>query len=266
MHNIDKFEENGFILINSSNQDSLTQIIKASQLLSNIEHDRRIIKNWTNTNKVAKHFVAPHLYYKEFENLIFSPQIIAFINQIWGRIRTYIYNSKISIKRQGEKHLWVPHQDSAYKNRRVKGFTACIFLEDADQNNGSIQVFPQSHKLGKLEHKMIVKGDCNYQLVVKALPKIKPQTILAQQGDILIMSSDMIHQSQFNKTEGNRPIFIFEVEQLNKFAVDEYGKIPLMITGEMNQWEKLMSQIIHQLNITTIKQNCQRIYRQLISK
>ncbi|MEM9922568.1 MAG: phytanoyl-CoA dioxygenase family protein [Cyanobacteria bacterium P01_D01_bin.50] len=264
---INQFYQQGFVVKSNPNKDFLEKVFQGLSASEIIYSDSRIDKKWVSaTSGSPKHLVAPHLVYQEFKQLILSSEVKSFISTLWGETRVYLYNSKISIKKSFEKHLWVPHQDSAYKPREVQGITICIFLEDADESNGTIQVFPESHKLGKLEHHLIHSGNCAYQLVIKNLPKIEPIPVKAKAGDILFMSSNTIHQSQENKSSGVRPIFIFEIETLQKFAVDEYGKIPLMIQGQMNKFEQLISMLNYQLNPDTLMKNSKSLGRKILNK
>jgi ectoine hydroxylase-related dioxygenase (phytanoyl-CoA dioxygenase family) len=122
-----------------------------------------------------------------------------------------------------------------------------VFLTDCSAANGTLQVFPRIHKFGKLEHKLLSTGDCKYQLVVKQLPAIKPLTIEGATGTILVMSSHMIHQSRANKSTGDRPILIFEIERFQGFAIDEYEQLPLMLIGEMTTAERWRSRLTYSL-------------------
>ena len=117
--------------------------------------------------------------------------------------RTYIYtHSKMSFKQPlgKERSDWSPHQDNGYKNKGDirDGFAVFLCLEDMHKSNGALQVFPESHKLGRLKHIKISEnskyGDHQYS-VHKIPNNLKPYIIEAKQGDIIIFHSNLIHQS-----------------------------------------------------------------------
>jgi hypothetical protein len=244
---LEQLDNQGFVLIQNPGSVFQAAVNQAIAVLPHLYTDTDVKKIWRSQDGSPNHLVAPHLKYGEFREIICSSLMLDIIQLLWSQQRAHLYNSKVSFKKSGENQIWVPHQDSAYKSRPLEGITVCVFLTDCSAANGTLQVFPRSHKFGKLEHKLLSTGDCKYQLVVKQLPAIKPLKIEGATGTILVMSSHMIHQSRANKSTGDRPILIFEIERFQGFAIDEYEQLPLMLIGEMTTAERWRSRLTYSL-------------------
>ena len=107
----------------------------------------------------------------------------------------YIFtHSKMSFKQIKSTSDWHPHQDNGYKSEGDirEGFAIFICLEDMNEDNGCLQVFPGSHKFGLLPHTRFIEdprtGD--NQFFIKDIPNnLEPVSIIAKKGDIIIFSS-----------------------------------------------------------------------------
>lgn len=185
-----------------------------------------------------------HYQSPAFGELMRSREINEIVRQVRGTQRMYVTHSKISHKRPGQDQVWYPHQDNAYKLLHklpiISGMTIAIFLEDADDNNGTIQVFPGSHHRKTMPHvpHPTDKGDPR-QLVVQTLPNIEPLSIIARKGDILAFDLDLVHQSQPNLGGGSRPVFLFEIKPHNGLPMNEMGCPPVIVNGELSAPERL---------------------------
>lgn len=203
-----------------------------------------------NKDGKVRHLLFVHLARNEFLSLILSEEVKNIVRSVFGMQRVYVTHSKLSFKEVGEDLPWYPHQDNGYKQAvgvpvRM-GMTLGIFLENADERNGTLQMFPGSHKLKTLPHvfKKENSDDFSGQIMIETLPEnIEPQPIIAQKGDIVVFSLDTIHQSPSNLSHGYRPLLLFELEPFEGFPSDEYGNPPLIINGELSFGERLMCRV-----------------------
>ena len=152
----------------------------------------------------------------------------------------YVTHSKVSYKEVGQDLPWYPHQDNAYKRfHRLglkDGMTIAVFLEDADAGNGTIQVFPSSHRLKELPHAQSHDGASgNGQLTIQHLPAIEPEPVIAKKGDLLAFGFDLVHQSSSNMSHGFRPVFLFEIKPHEGLPMDERGRRPLILNGKLGR-------------------------------
>ena len=82
------------------------------------------------------------------------------------------------------------------------------------------------------------------QVVLSQKPSGAPYSVIAKSGDIAVWSLDTIHQSQSNRSEGYRCIFLFEVEPFQELKADERGKIPIVLNTRLSLSEKIWIQTI----------------------
>lgn len=154
-------------------------------------------------------------------------------------------HSKMSFKQINSISNWYPHQDNGYKSEGDirEGFAIFICLEDMNEENGCLQVWPGSNKLGLLPHSRIIedKKTGDNQFYVEHVPdNINPKSIIAKKGDIIIFSSNTIHQSLSSKSTSNRLSLIAEIESFNSLKLDDYGKVPMFSIGSIRLFEKII--------------------------
>ena len=154
-------------------------------------------------------------------------------------------HSKMSFKQVKSDSNWQPHQDNGYKVQGDirEGFAIFVCLEDMNEKNGCLQVWPGSNKLGLLTHSRIIedKKTGDNQFVLKEIPgNLTPQSIIAKKGDIVIFSSNTIHHSLSSKSTSNRLSLIAEIEIFNSLKLDDYGKVPLFTIGSIRFYERLL--------------------------
>jgi hypothetical protein len=156
-------------------------------------------------------------------------------------------HAKLSFKIPGAVADWFAHQDNGYVKRSAlrRGFAIFVCLEDMDESNGCLQVFPGSHKLGTLPHERITedKKTGDNQLRIKSLPDgYQPMPLNALKGDIIVFSSDTIHQSFSSVRSSKRLALIAEVDEYRSLRLDDYRKPPLVAKGRYSNFDRgLMS-------------------------
>ena len=115
---------------------------------------------------------------------------------------------------------WNPHQDNIYvKNSSSlnNGFTTQylttnFFLDSANKDNGTLYVYPGSHKFGLYEAEPNIsyreKDDANpgNKILEKYLIKFNKVDCIFDKGDLLILNGNLIHGSYPNKSNKSRPL------------------------------------------------------------
>jgi ectoine hydroxylase-related dioxygenase (phytanoyl-CoA dioxygenase family) len=241
--------EHGYCQIRPVGQRFLEDVGRAAQIFDQIirepVHDSSV-QSYSNKAGRFRHLRYIHYQTDAFRRLMQSEEIDAIAGRVFRSQRMYVTHSKVSHKEVGQDLAWYPHQDNAYKLLhklpRRDGMTIAIFLEDADDRNGTIQVFPGSHKLQTLPHRL-QQGEHSGgsgQLIIEALPDIKPESVIAKKGDILIFTLDTIHQSLPNQSRGYRPVFLFEIKPYEGFPLDELGRPPIVMNGGLSPVERLI--------------------------
>ena len=231
-----KFFDNGFTFFSNKSENFLHLIKLANNqcksFLQNY-HDKR----FTNKEGESKHLGNPH-----YNNKIFNDIIKLVTNNIlkttFPNKNFYTTHSKISYKVPGLITNWYPHQDNGYKSKSFRGFSVAVFLEDADENNGSLELFPKSHKYGTLEHIKITDIGGWSQLSLKNELAEIPNLLEAKAGDVVVFDLDTVHQSKNNNSQTNRFVFIFEIfefGQNNKYlTLDEDNRVPILLPDKFS--------------------------------
>ena len=168
------------------------------------------------------------------------------------------------------KSDWSPHQDNGYKNEgdMRDGFAVFICLEEMNKSNGALQVYPESHLLGPLEHIKISENSKygDHQYSVRNIPKnLRPYIIEAKQGDIIIFHSNLIHQSTSSSSDSKRLSLIAEIEEWDKAKLDDYAKVPILVRGESLHLHKKLSLLIKSLSSKQFYLNKISDYEQVVS-
>lgn len=237
------YERQGYY-VNKSTNKRHKKIVEACAKKANqlIDDSTGFKKGFRGADGKFKHLKDPNEKIKCFKDLINSPEVKSVLKAIYGKERVYVTHSKISYKRKGSDHVWQPHQDSAYNLKDKDGMTIAVFLCDTSDKNGGLQVWPRSHKLGRLKHENIVKSnDKDPQLVLAEEVPMKAKSMSGKKGDFVVFHIDALHGSPANTTEGNRPYHIFEVEPFSRFITDKRGRVPVVLNGKLSGFEYAVS-------------------------
>jgi len=116
---------------------------------------------------------------------------------------------------QYASQAWNVHQDNAYtKNPYGLYITAGLFLEDADRENGTLFVYPGSHKENILPFKPQIsyrEGEKEQPGNVAEIPEKYKGTevdVIARKGAVMFMSGNTLHGSYSNESKNrSRPIY-----------------------------------------------------------
>ena len=118
------------------------------------------------------------------------------------------------------KQAWNPHQDNIYpQNNSIleNGFTTQylttnFFLNSANKKNGSLYIYPGSHKDGLFNAESYIsyreKIDSNpgNKIPEKYLKQFKKVDCSFDKGDLLVLNGNCIHGSYTNESNISRPL------------------------------------------------------------
>ncbi len=110
---------------------------------------------------------------------------------------------------------WNPHQDNSYpRNETVNStnglntqyITTNFFLGNANKENGTLYVYPGSHKLGLLEADMKMSyreknNNPGNHIFKETLAKLTKTDLTFELGDMLILNGNVIHGSYPNDSK-----------------------------------------------------------------
>ena len=226
----DRYEEAGYALREPGPEFlALVEQLAARALeWARLDHDME--RMWTHVSGKVKHLSNVHRSEPLIRQMLQSRDIQECIAALFGETPVYVTHSKMSYKNANIQQVWLPHQDSAYKIGKVWGSSICVFLEDCDTDNGTLELFPGSHREGRRKHEIVFHPmEKEPQMRVAAVPDIRPVPIIARKGTILCMHCDMLHQSGENRRGGIRPIYIFEVEPTRRFPLEDDGRDAIVL-------------------------------------
>lgn len=224
-----KFDENGFIIIkkffNKKKTDDIYKIMlkfadkKFSPFLNVHRSDYLIaqcneqIQN-LKTVKEKSDFIQNAINSSiKLKNFFLDIKIDRYLKILFGKKCVGLQTQYI-FKRGNTTYAKVAHrahQDSPYASKNGKFFTAHIFLKKTDLNNGTIYLYPGSHKLGELKYKPNKSFRGNIMKPgneVKLKQNLNKINIKAEQGDLLVMHGLLVHGSYPNLSKSrSRPVF-----------------------------------------------------------
>ncbi len=149
-------------------------------------------------------------------NVMRDPRKVSILETLQGREVSALM-SQMLFKEAGTPYAdqgWKPHQDNAYpKNLNGQYITTNLFLADADKENGTLYIYPGSHKLGLL--------DCDATLSYREAKGTSPGNrthmppeweenhvdVNFKKGDLLVLHGNCIHGSYVNKSSRSRPLY-----------------------------------------------------------
>ena len=115
---------------------------------------------------------------------------------------------------------WNPHQDNIYTQNKTElsnGFTTQylttnFFLADANTNNGTLYIYPGSHKYGlfeadeKVSYREKSNSNPGNEISEDILKKFKKVDCIFKKGDLLILNGNCVHGSYPNNSNTSRPL------------------------------------------------------------
>ena len=121
----------------------------------------------------------------------------------------YHYHSKLILKDPEVGGAWAWHQDYGYwyHNGLLAPDLVSMFvaLDPATRENGCLQVVPESHRLGRLEHQLT--GDqagADPDRVAHVLQRLDVEHVEMAAGDALFFHPNLLHRSDQNRSDKRR--------------------------------------------------------------
>ena len=150
----------------------------------------------------------------EIKKFLINKKILKNLKFLYGG-KIYPIQSQMIYKKKNSKFSKLahqPHQDNSYaKNKNGKFFTVHLILNGINKKNGTIFIYPKTHKLGDIS----IDTDPKYAAAsmkpgnkVKFSNNFKKKDLIANIGDLLVLHGWVVHGSYPNKSKtADRPIF-----------------------------------------------------------
>lgn len=143
------------------------------------------------------------------------PDMVTCLETLQGRPVVGLM-SQMLFKEAGTRYArqaWNPHQDNTYpRNENKQYITTNLFLADADKENGSLYIYPGSHReplLPTVPHVSYREPDGSHPGdAVEVPPGYVRQDLSFRKGDVLVMNGNVIHGSYANSSPTRaRPMY-----------------------------------------------------------
>jgi ectoine hydroxylase-related dioxygenase (phytanoyl-CoA dioxygenase family) len=158
----------------------------------------------------------PCSYYPEFRTLSDSPKLLDSVAQLLGENLLFHY-SKINMKPPAIGSVVEWHQDLAYYPLTNTDSLAVLFyLDDADRNNGCLQVIPRAHRAGVLNHSWegFFRGQITERVDVS-----KAATLEGPAGSAIFMHGMTPHASAPNTSPHARRTLILSYRAADAYPI-----------------------------------------------
>lgn len=143
----------------------------------------------------------------------------------------YLYSHKMTMKQPGEGGAWEWHQDFGYWHQygclAPEMLSIWIALDKSTAANGCLQVMPDTHRLGRLNH-IRQDGQTNVdpEYLQAALDRYALRYVEMEAGDALVFHCNLLHRSDANRSDTYRWGYICSynaVENAPFKRVRDYG-------------------------------------------
>ena len=207
------FKKYGFLLIPNIlssdeikllNVDSKFLLKNESQTLYKKDKNSKITKliNWNTSSNNEK-----------FSLIARDERFVNIAKTILDHKTIYVYSHKITLKEPLSGGGWEWHQDFGYwhNNGCLQPNMLSIYLaiDKATKQNGCLQIYESSHKLGRLDHERINDQTCLTKHYLKEISsKYKHRYVELNSGDALVFDCNLIHSSSDNTSTDRRVGFI----------------------------------------------------------
>jgi len=216
---IDKFNQDGFLLIKNFASDELCNKIleKAKYHLENkiapIETESEYLEVNDETNTVRR---LRQVYQREdiFKQWMTNPKIIPILKQLFNEdiVLTLAHHNSIMTKMPKESSRTSWHQDRRYWNFENNDLVSVwLSLDDEYLENGLLEFIPGSHKLNLEKEQFDEKSNFldehpkNIEII-----KNRVHTNL-KKGDIVLFHCKTLHHASKNKTNKPKISFVYTV-------------------------------------------------------
>ncbi len=235
----EKYLDIGYEVVSlSDNEEFLALADQASLYVDDLSSQRVKTQTlWKSKNNTIKQAVNAHRHLESYKSLLESDAIRDIILAVFEETPCYITGSKLSLKHVGETQIWYAHQDRAYlQNTELKCATFGVLLEDCGEANGAIHVIPESHKAGLVKHDIVFEpSEKEPQIKIPGVDSSRAVALEGKKGDVLVFDGGTIHFSGENSAGGKRPIFIFQVQEVEGIPLEIDGSLAVVFNYQYEE-------------------------------
>lgn len=149
----------------------------------------------------------------ELAKLARHPGLVAPMRDLVGCDDVALFTEKLNLKRAGGGGGFSPHRDFPYWEHPAEEperlVTAWIALDDADANNGALEVVPGSHRLGALPRKQSEKRFETFEIDTTRFAMDGLVSVPAAAGSVIFFGPHLVHSSAANRSQRDRRALLY---------------------------------------------------------
>jgi hypothetical protein len=220
----EEYMENGYVsypgLLGTSQLDALlNEIERISDGNTLAQHDKSRLEMEPNQNpdgRLVRRIYEPCSHYTVFRELADSPRLLDAVETLLGRDLVFQY-SKINMKPPSIGSIVEWHQDvTYYPLSNDSSLAVLIYLDDADVENGCLQVIPGRHHSELLNH---TQDGYFVGKVVDPVDESQAVPLEGKAGDAIFMHCMTPHASITNRSNRARRTLILSYRSADCFPI-----------------------------------------------
>jgi ectoine hydroxylase-related dioxygenase (phytanoyl-CoA dioxygenase family) len=124
-----------------------------------------------------------------------------------------LFTEKLNLKRASGGGGFAPHRDFPYWEQPAEQperlVTAWVALDDADAENGALEVLPGSHLLEAVPHRKSEKLFESFEVDTERFDTSAMRTVRARAGDVVFFGPFLVHRSANNRSTRDRRALLY---------------------------------------------------------
>ncbi|VVC86490.1 phytanoyl-CoA dioxygenase, peroxisomal-like [Leptidea sinapis] len=216
------YKDNGYIV--------LKKLIKGKELerlseeydnLFRRKNEAKTESSWVGSDESHRESDSPYTvkgihnlqyHHAVFGRYLYNDDLLDAVEDIIGTPNIALHHTKAHYKPPEKGASYPMHQDYPYFPYEKDSMTAVVlFLDDADVENGTLFVWPGSHKLGPLEDFGPKEGSNFHYVDQKKFPIERATPVLLEAGDVVVFSYLTLHGSSPNVSRRPRRMFLAQL-------------------------------------------------------
>ncbi|WP_099826967.1 phytanoyl-CoA dioxygenase family protein [Oceaniglobus indicus] len=231
------YNENGYLVLENripidiiqGLRDEIAKYIESARGLTRSNAEIDLEDTHTPEAPRVRRIKLPHTHNALMRDLMFSDHVLAPVRDLIGP-DLRLHTTKLNMKSAGYGAAVEWHQDFAfYPHTNDDVLAVAVIIDDMEDENGPLQVFPGSHRAPIHDHHVdgVFAGAmdlaaCGYDMK-DAVPLKGPA------GSISIHHGRIVHGSSLNRSDRDRRLLFYEMMAADAFP----------ITGGLTKWNGL---------------------------
>jgi Phytanoyl-CoA dioxygenase (PhyH) len=180
------------------------------------DFERSVMIKWEGDSDIV-HGIEPFAHLDaELHRWALDPRFTEPMQDFVGDANPSLFTEKLNLKRPAHGGVNPLHQDYPYwldtAEAPERVATAMLFLDDADESNGCLEVVPGSHKSGRWRNRADSDEFGANEVDADAYPDVVPQPLPLAAGSVVMFGSMLVHCSAPNRSNRERRALLYSYQ------------------------------------------------------